>query len=107
MQPILVCMDIDWTMQDGVDLRKQHIGWSLGTCFTTLRPSYATKYTQRCCLVPQKYTLSCHNSVPEGWRNVFIKIQGHRYCDDFVGYTAMREINVEGMIMINLINLDT
>ena len=31
-----------------------------------------------------------------GWGNVTFEINGKRYCDDFVGYKAMRKISVEG-----------
>ena len=51
----------------------------------------------RCCLLPGKYTLVCMNTKSTyGWGNVTFEIDDKRYCDDFVGYKAMRKISVEG-----------
>ena len=51
----------------------------------------------RCCLQPGRHTLTCINKKSElGWGNVTFKINGKRYCDDFVGFKAMRTILIEG-----------
>ena len=71
--------------------------WELGSCSGTA--SYVFNYTyvkyERCCLIPGNHTLSCHNDKgPFGWGNSFIEIQGKRYCDDFVGFQAMRKVSI-------------
>ena len=38
-----------------------------------------------------------------GWKQGFIVINGERYCDDFIGYKAMRRVIVNG----NLSNFET
>ena len=54
-------------------------------------------YMDTCCLNPGVYTLICENMIgPYGWGNSFIEIAGERYCDDFVGYKALRKVVVTG-----------
>ena len=68
--------------------------WSLGTC------SSSTEYTndkefleEDCFLEPGMHTLSCSNTKqPYGWKKGVILINGHRYCDDFMGYKALRRV---------------
>ena len=52
---------------------------------------------ERCCLLPGQYTLTCINKRSKyGWGNAFLEIAGKRYCDDFVGFKAMRTISILG-----------
>ena len=56
-------------------------------------------YVERCCLAPGLHTLTCYNEKgPYGWGNGSIEILGQRYCDDFVGFKAMRTVSVLGKI---------
>ena len=53
-------------------------------------------YVERCCLHPGIYVLSCYDDRNEGWNNAYLDILGHRYCDDFLGYKAMRRVTIPG-----------
>ena len=74
--------------------------WTLGSCYgPKLTISYDENelYYDICCLLPGRYTLTCINKKSEfGWGNTKFEINGKRYCDDFVGFKAMRTIIVEG-----------
>ena len=70
--------------------------WQLGTCVGQ-GASYVSNHTykkyERCCLLPGVHTLTCKNEKgPFGWGKSKIEIQGQFYCDDFVGYKAMRQV---------------
>ena len=73
--------------------------WSLGNCYSSYeykRTDYG--YSERCCLAPGKYTLTCENTKrPVGWYDGYVEIQGHKYCHDFMGYKAMRQITIAGI----------
>ena len=72
--------------------------WRLGTC-EKVGPPYERwkKYIQRCCLKQQDHILTCINKKnPYGWGDGYIEIQGHRYCDDFLGYKSMQKITIRG-----------
>ena len=57
-----------------------------------------------CCLPAGNHTLICYNTQqPHGWKKGFIVINGKRYCDDFIGYKAMRRVIVNG----NISNFET
>ena len=81
--------------------------WSLGSCYGPKRGmKYGSSYSSsspyetwydRCCLPEGQYTLTCSNTKSKyGWGNVEFKINGKRYCDDFVGFKVMRTISIEG-----------
>ena len=54
-------------------------------------------YTDRCCIAPGKHRLTCYNNPPaRGWKNEYLMIDGHRYCDNFVGFKSMQKIAVTG-----------
>ena len=74
--------------------------WKLDSCYG---PKPGLDYVRneinydRCCLPPGRYTLICINQKSAyGWGNAFLEIDGKRYCDDFVGFKAMRTISVLG-----------
>ena len=74
--------------------------WSMGSCHG---PKLGRKYSSneswydRCCLPEGQYTLTCSNTKSKyGWGNVAFEINGKRYCDDFVGFKAMRTISIKG-----------
>ena len=81
--------------------------WELGSCFGHPSQTYDTELNyidsdeslmvSKCCLKPGLYSLFCHNLVkPFGWGKGYLEIQGRRYCDDFVGFKAMRKVIVSG-----------
>ena len=76
--------------------------WTLGSCSgpkydLQSSSSLTIYYYDRCCLVPGKYTLTCSNlQDTKGWGNVIFTIDGKQYCDDFVGFEAMRSVTVKG-----------
>ena len=101
---ILVCFTI--TTQagsyDGTIMNERdriRMKWSLGNCSS----SYEYRridfgHSERCCLTPGMYTLTCENTkTPVGWYDGYVEIQGHKYCHDFMGYKAMRQITIAGI----------
>ena len=90
------CLDVQVvTMYDGHQLK-----WNLGNCSNEYEvyKDYTT-YDRICCLEPGKYTLICKNTKkPQGWKKGLIEILGHRYCDDFMSYKAMRSLQIPGRI---------
>ena len=83
------------------DTGEGELQWSLGSCSSVRlyleESEYSTKYTERCCLQPGTYTLTCQNNKhPAGWKNGFIELQGQRHCNDFIGFKAMRKIKILG-----------
>ena len=90
----------DLNNQDSFDRK-----WKLGSCdgpksFPSLWPIPKEAdliYFEKCCLATGIYTLICNNDLgPFGWGNSFIEILGERYCDDFVGYKALRRVVISG-----------
>ena len=75
--------------------------WTLGSCYGpkwTISDDENELHYDRCCLLPGRYTLTCINKKSEfGWGNITFEINGKQYCDDFVGFKAMRTILVDGM----------
>ena len=101
-QHILVCLPIEMKLGDN----KEDNGlfspeWRIGSCHgPKFRWTYSSNETHydRCCLTPGTYTLICTNSKSKyGWGNAAFKIDGKRYCDDFVGFKAMRTVSIQGM----------
>ena len=81
--------------------------WQLGSCANG-SVSYERNYTytknERCCLPQGMHTLTCHNEKgPFGWGKSSIEIQGQRYCDDFVGFKAMRNVFISDKCIIFII----
>ena len=71
-------------------------GWALGSCNFDLGYVGDRTYTEMCCLPPGQHTLTCKSSYGVGWTYGFLEINGHRFCDDFTGYKAMRALNIAG-----------
>ena len=72
--------------------------WKFGSCHSSLLYGYNKQYTERCCLAPAlEYTLICKMVNGFGWGDGFMEIEGHRYCDDFIGYRAMRRVTILGI----------
>ena len=82
------------------------VKWELGRCSSLnsiangATYQYPAIYTERCCLQPGRHTLVCY-TVPaaQGWKNAYIVIMGHRYCDNFVSYVSFQKIAIEGEII--------
>ena len=78
--------------------------WKLGAC-TSLNAiedgetyQYPAIYTERCCLESGRHTLVCYNYPPsKGWKNAYVLINGHQYCDDFISYKSFQKIYVSGI----------
>ena len=102
-----MCLDIQLKIDD--DKNEENIHdivpmWKLGAChgvnydLINIHYPHPVNYTERCCLAPGLHTLMCYNSPPaRGWRNWYILIDGHRYCDNFVGYMTFQQISVSSM----------
>ena len=82
-----------------------HLYWTLGPCSTSLQYKNDKIIKENdCCLTPGNHTLTCYNTrYPHGWKKGFIVINGRRYCDDFIGYKAMRRIIIEDNILNSFI----
>ena len=93
---ILDCIDIKITTKHNANM----IRWTLGECKNPESYDDFSSYVERCCLAPGQYTLTCQNTDhPDGWYGGYIEIQGHRHCDDFLAYKAMRRIIIKGNIL--------
>ena len=77
--------------------------WTLGSCsslnsvekYETYQ--YPAVYTERCCLEPGVHTLVCYNDPPaQGWKDTYLIINTHRYCNDFYGYQSFQKVTVTG-----------
>ena len=75
--------------------------WKLASCYG---PKFGMNYSSNeahydiCCLTPGIYTLICQNTKSNyGWGNAWLEIEGERYCDDFVGFRALRNVSVKGI----------
>ena len=98
----LVCVDVKLTkIYGGI----YGLRWTFGSCSSSLNYDnflgHLHSYTERCCLPPGEHTLACNgNKKYEGWADSSLEIQGRQYCDDFIGYEAMRRIIVTGSVKV-------
>ena len=100
-------MDIHVTTKISKDFKDDKynwmdIGWSIGSCSNAVKYQLRRQldhvtYTERCCLEPGQYTITCFNKRPEGWNGGSLELLGHQYCNDFVGFKAMRHLEVSGI----------
>ena len=79
------------------------VRWSLGTCSSvnsnldTTVYQYGSLFVERCCIAPGKHTLTCDSTIPtRGWKDAYLTIDGHTYCDNFIGFKLMQKITVAG-----------
>ena len=75
------------------------MSWSFGPC-SSEQKNYENhrQYTERCCVAPGEYTLTCKDSFGDGWGDAFMEIEGQRYCSDFSnGIEATVKVSIEGM----------
>ena len=73
--------------------------WKFGSCSSGQLYGKNEEFVERCCLKPGEHTLMCKESSGAYWSGAFIEIQGHKYCDDFTGYNAMRKVTILGIDM--------
>ena len=112
---LIVCFDIQLNIIGQTTHRKSTLvndtvvnenatpRWKVGAC-TSLNSieggetyQYPAIYTERCCLESGRHTLVCYNYPPSrGWKNSYILINGHRYCDDFISFKSFQKIYVTG-----------
>ena len=98
---LLVCLQIEMRIKENEEeSRFFSREWTLGPCHgPRLGWNYSPNkiHFEKCCLVPGNYTLTCTNLQSKyGWGNVIFEIDGNRYCDDFVGFKAMRKVFAKG-----------
>ena len=86
----LVLVDIKVRTRSDAHLLK----WTLGACSSSKEYTNNKEFVENnCFLEPGMHILSCSNTKqPYGWKNGFITINEHRYCDDFMGYKALRHV---------------
>ena len=105
-----VCIDINIRIRDWNYII--HGDWKLGPCsgahslskkrYNGKDTRQMTLYTERCCMAPGRYVLTCKGSPYTlndnfGWNGKsggFLEIQGHKYCDDSIIYNSMQVINI-------------
>ena len=109
---MLVCLDIHVNVVGETENEKSSflmssstVRWELGSCSSASSKlggtsyQYPAIYIERCCLKPGIYTLICYNIPPaQGWKNAYVKIDGHQYCDNFINYKSFQKIVVTGKL---------
>ena len=91
------------------------VRWNMGNCSSSnsylesTGYNFPAVYTERCCLTPGRHTLSCYNDPPvQGWKDAYITIDGHRYCDDFATFKSFQKVDVTGTyIMATIVFLSS
>ena len=110
-----VCFDVQLniageTQEDNRNslLTNAALKWELGSCSSLnsiekgATYQYPAVYTERCCLPTGIYTLKCYNFPHvRGWKDTYLLIDGHRYCDNFIDYEFFQKIYVTGIKSIN------
>ena len=97
---IAVCVEIKIrVIKENEEMLNITHQWELSSCKGSI--SYISNSTydklERCCLKPGQHILTCHNEKgPYGWGRSSIQIQGHHYCNDFVGFKAHRSVLIYG-----------
>lgn len=88
--------------------------WELDRCHgpsefgSVQNNSEFTVYGERCCINPGEYVLICKNQInPFGWGLASLNIQGQQYCNDFVGFRAMRKVLISGKVKLVVMSVAT
>ena len=94
----IVCLDIKLSSGSNYSMA---VKWTFGRCsssnYTFSNHGLAITYIERCCLKQGRQRLTCFKSDQSlGWKDTKIEIEGHTYCDDFITFKAMRQIEVLG-----------
>ena len=91
---LLVCVEINAALRYR---NKDWFEWSFGHCISSQKYGrQPQEYIERCCVAPGVYTLACTSQKGLGLEGN-IQIFGHKYCDEYGGYTAMEKIEILGM----------
>ena len=89
---LLVCIDVKFV---GVE---NTLSWRIGHCNSGKYQHFlgGSLYinTYRCCLTPGKHILTCKAGGQFHWRQGYVLLQGRKYCQDFIGFTALRRITI-------------
>ena len=88
------------------------IKWGFGGCRVSFTKTFLKSHdykgkfktlhalTERCCTEEVENLLSCEVSHlyadQQGWADNYLEIQGHQYCNDFIGYMAIRKVTIQG-----------
>ena len=72
--------------------------WKLGNCSSSLGFVKPGIYIEKCCVSPGDHILTCDNHEGTDWSRNVLTIKGHQFCNDYVGYTAMIRLNIEGTV---------
>ena len=75
----------------------QNYKWTLGSCTAADEYARPGAYTTQCCTNYETPILTCKNSDINGWKDSHLEINGHRFCDDVVGYESRIQLNVSGI----------
>ena len=74
--------------------------WEFGNCSASLKWLGPGTYTEKCCLPDGNHVVICKTSRnTQDWSDNSLLILGHRFCEDFVGYEAVIEVNVSGILV--------
>ena len=92
LEPDVECFDIS--------LRKisNTSSWAFGSCSNTLEYSKSGVYIEKCCMPQGVYILSCNNHDDDDWSRSTLSLQGHEFCNDYVGNSAMIQLNLAGIV---------
>ena len=70
--------------------------WTFGSCSSSLEFTKAGVYTEKCCISPGVHILSCNDPFDDDWSRRPLILQGHEFCNDYVGKTAIVQLNLTG-----------
>ena len=74
--------------------------WSFGHCSSSQEWRGPGTYIEKCCVSEGKHLLTCSTSRHKNdWSSIDLRMLGHRFCDDFVGYEALIELDVSGALI--------
>ena len=88
--------EISWALESGMDNCTKMNGYDEDKPYG----NHGT-YKQMCCLAEGIHTLTCIDSVKDGWHGGFIEIQGKRFCENFLeddGHNQTTLITIGGNV---------
>ena len=89
----LTCMNVDLrTTKDGNT-------WELGPCYTSHKLSSTGTYIEKCCVPNGEHLFACNSAQNNGWVNAYVRVEGHMFCDDIIGYNKF--ISIHNVCKIN------
>ena len=85
-----------------ISLRKvsNSSSWALGSCYSSVQYSEPGVYVEKCCISSGLHVLTCNNDDDDDWSRSPLILQGHEFCNDYVGNKAMIHINLTGVSSI-------